>query len=73
MQVTYHLAMAAGRDAANRRAEQAGRTSWSRADYNHAAKVVEQLLGKPESHPVQLSELVAKGIIRKSRARKVKS
>lgn len=45
MQVTYPLAMAAGRDAANRRMAAAGRTSWNRADYNHAARVVAKLLG----------------------------
>lgn len=46
MQVTYALAMAAGRDAATRRMTAAGRTSWNRADYNHAAKVVARLLGQ---------------------------
>lgn len=73
MQVTYPLAMAAGRDAANRRMAAAGRTSWNRADYNHAAKVVEQLLGKPESHSVQLTELVSQGIVGKSCSRRVRS
>lgn len=45
MQITYKLAMAAGRDAANRRMAKAGRTTWNRADYNHAAYVVTKLLG----------------------------
>lgn len=45
MQITYSLAMAAGRDAANRRMVAAGRTQWNRADYNHAARVVARLLG----------------------------
>lgn len=30
MQITYHLAMAAGRDAANRRMAAAGRVRWPR-------------------------------------------
>jgi hypothetical protein len=45
MQVTYKLAMAAGWDAANRRMQKAGRTSWNRADYGHAADTVRKLLG----------------------------
>lgn len=49
MQVTYPLAMAAGRDAANQRMAKAGRTSWNRADYNHAARVVAKLLGTVRS------------------------
>lgn len=44
MQVTYKIAMAAGRDAANRRMAAARRTVWNRADYNHAASVVSKLL-----------------------------
>lgn len=45
MQITYKLAIAAGRDAANRRMQKAGRIAWNRADYNHAARVVARLLG----------------------------
>lgn len=32
--MTYELAMAAARDAANARMRKAGRTRWNRADYN---------------------------------------
>lgn len=45
MQITYKLAMAAGRDAANRRMQARGASKWNKADYNHAAKVVSNLLG----------------------------
>lgn len=70
MQVTYRLAMAAGRDAANRRMATAGRTSWTRADYNHAAAVVERLLGPAQKDPVALSDLVARGILGKTVTRR---
>jgi hypothetical protein len=37
------LAMAAGRDAANERMRSAGRTAWSRADYNAAVRTFNRL------------------------------
>lgn len=40
LQMTYHLARAAGMDAANRSMRKAGRTSWNEEDYN--VGVVEQ-------------------------------
>ena len=46
MTITYDIAMAAGKDAADRRMKQSGRTTWNRADYNHAAKVTARLLRK---------------------------
>ena len=44
--MTYELAMAAGRDAANRRMRNAGRTKWSRGDYNQAVKVFNYLMNR---------------------------
>lgn len=44
MTLTYDMAMAAGRDAANRRMRAAGRKTWSRADYNAAWRVTNRLL-----------------------------
>lgn len=40
---TYSLAMAAAKDAANRRMRAAGRTAWSRGDYNHSVETFERL------------------------------
>lgn len=45
MPVTHTLAMAAGRDAGNRSMRAAGRTSWSREDWNAAAAVTRKMLG----------------------------
>jgi hypothetical protein len=45
MQVTYAIAMAAGRDAGNRSMRAAGCTAWSEEDYAVAAAVVARLLG----------------------------
>ncbi len=39
-----HLARCAGEDAANRRARKAGRKSWSASDFDHAARVTENIL-----------------------------
>jgi hypothetical protein len=36
--MTYELAMAAGKDAANLRMRKAGRTVWNRADYNESVR-----------------------------------
>lgn len=44
MQVTYKIAMSAGKTVADRQMRAAGRTKWSRADYNLACKTVEKLL-----------------------------
>lgn len=54
IKATYKMAMAAGKDAANRRMTSQGRTSWNRADYNHAAAVVEQLIGPAHENVVSL-------------------
>jgi hypothetical protein len=37
--MTYHAAMAAGRDAGNASMRKAGRTRWTQADYNAAARM----------------------------------
>jgi hypothetical protein len=47
MTMTYELAMAASKDAANARMRKAGRSKWNRADYNEAVRVFNQLF--PES------------------------
>lgn len=44
MTATYKIAMAAGRDAANKQMRQAGRTSWNEDDWNLAAEIVERLV-----------------------------
>lgn len=44
MRITYALAMAAGRDAANRRMRAAGRSRWNLADYRYAANVAARLM-----------------------------
>jgi hypothetical protein len=49
MTITYKIAMAAGRDAANRQMKAAGRTSWNEDDWNAAAKVTEELMGARKS------------------------
>lgn len=41
--MTYHVAMAAGQDAANRQMRSEGRTAWSRKDYALAAKTFHRL------------------------------
>ena len=44
MLVTYEIAMAAGRDAANRSMIRAGRKAWNAEDYAIAAKTTARLL-----------------------------
>ena len=44
MVLTYERAMASARDAARGRASRAGRTKWSRADYNHAVATFDRLM-----------------------------
>ena len=44
LEVTYELAWAAARDAANRSARLAGRRVWSKEDYNEAVQVLNKLL-----------------------------
>lgn len=44
IQITYKLAMAAGKDAANKQMTAAGRTKWNEADYRLAAHVTADLL-----------------------------
>lgn len=39
IRMTYDLAMAAARDAANRRMEAEGRKKWNREDWNEACRV----------------------------------
>lgn len=46
--LTPELARAAGRDAANERMRAAGRSTWNRADYNHAVKVTNRLMQQVE-------------------------
>ena len=46
--ITYPIAMAAGRDAADRAARKAGRTAWSADDYAVGAAVTRKLLGLEE-------------------------
>jgi hypothetical protein len=48
IQVTYALAMAAGRDAGNRNMREAGRATWSRSDFKAAADTVAHLLGEQD-------------------------
>jgi|HubBroStandDraft_1064217.scaffolds.fasta_scaffold335389_3 hypothetical protein len=36
MIITYEVAMAAGRDAGNRRMREGGRTAWNQQDYDHS-------------------------------------
>jgi len=43
MKVNADLARAVAVDAANRRMRKAGRTSWSRGDYNEAVRVFNRL------------------------------
>lgn len=45
MTITYALAMAAGKDAANRQMKANGRTAWNEEDFNLAAQTVAKLLG----------------------------
>jgi hypothetical protein len=45
----YKLAMAAGRDAANRQMRKAGRTAWNEDDWNTAASLVQRLLDGVEA------------------------
>src|ERR1043166_1733511 len=52
--MTYELAMAAGRDAANARMRKAGRKKWNKADYNEAVKVFKRLYKLvPKANPPQ--------------------
>ena len=46
MTMTYQIAMAIGRDAANKSARAAGRTVWSESDWNIAAAIVAKLLAQ---------------------------
>lgn len=46
---TYKIAMAAGRDAANRQMKAAGRIAWNEDDWNTAAKVSGELMGARRS------------------------
>jgi hypothetical protein len=45
--MTYEIALAAGKDAANRNMRQNGRTVWNEDDYNAAVAVMDKLLGTP--------------------------
>lgn len=45
MQITYKLAHAAAWDAANRRAEKAGRSKWNKSDYAFACREFERIYG----------------------------
>lgn len=60
--LNYHTAMASGMDAANASMRKAGRTAWSRADYNVSVRTVEKLAkalyraNHPEAKRVNLDE-----------------
>lgn len=43
IEITYELALAAGRDAANRQMCKAGRKTWSVDDWNLASKVTNEI------------------------------
>jgi len=45
MQITYAIAMAAGRDAANRQMHAEGRAAWSDADWDLACATFNRLMG----------------------------
>ena len=45
VEATYQVAMAAGRDAANKNAKLHGRGRWNAEDWNIAAGVVDKLRG----------------------------
>lgn len=49
IRMTYKLAMAAGADAANRSMRKAGRTKWSKKDYQICCDTVARLLPTPEA------------------------
>ena|GEM_PF-4105729 len=53
VEMTYRIANAAARDAANRQMRAAGRTSWSHKDYNLACCTLDRLF--PECLPVDLA------------------
>jgi hypothetical protein len=59
MNITYSLAMAAGRDAADRQMRSAGRTCWNLSDRNLAAKIANNLLDKMEAAMKEPSKEVA--------------
>lgn len=73
MQPTYAIAMAAGKDAANRRMQAAGRKNWNRADYNHAAAIVTRLIGTAKQNPVPFETLAACGIVSQKAYRRVRA
>jgi len=43
---TYAIAMAVGRDAANRRMHKFGRAAWNLADWKHGVQIVAKLLAQ---------------------------
>lgn len=47
MQATYELAMAAGRDAANKQAQSAGRKAWNEDDWNLMCQTFSCLMPEP--------------------------
>lgn len=47
--MTYSLAMAASKDAANRRARKAGRAAWNADDYDHAVDTFNSLYPMDEA------------------------
>jgi hypothetical protein len=48
VEITYELAMAAGRDAGNRSMREGRRTKWAVKDWNTACETFERLYGKPK-------------------------
>lgn len=58
-EMTYDLAMAIGKDAANQQMRKAGRTQWNLDDWNRAAKVFAQVYGGREHEDRQRALLPA--------------
>lgn len=56
--IDHKIAMAAGRDAANKRMRLDGRSVWTAADFEHALKVTTQLLQQVDVADGGLADLV---------------
>ena len=52
IKIDYNLAMAAGKDAANRSMRANNRTAWNEDDYNEAVKVFTMLMPPPDGTEV---------------------
>lgn len=49
MKITYEIAMAAGRDAANRQARKNKRKKWNKEDHALTCKITDKLLDRKEN------------------------